>query len=166
MTPSDENRKSISSKFFPETNNTDKTKDMKKLITLTSTFRAITALAVAIGCAIIPTTTIAGSPQKEAMLQQAGFKIHAVTTARQKELLQALPNGQVSIVKQNGKTFYAFPDVAHNQVYTGTEAQYQAYKQVQLEASQQNGGVNIDPDPTGVRVNEFDGFGPLGGDER
>jgi len=24
----------------------------------------------------------------------------------------------------------------------------------------------IDPDPHGIRVNEFDGFGPLGGDER
>jgi len=56
--------------------------------------------------------------------------------------------------------------VAHNQVYTGTEAQYQAYKQVQLEASQQYRGLNIDPDPHGIRVNEFDGFGPLGGDER
>ena len=166
MTPSDENRKNISSEFFPETNNTDKTKDMKKLLTLTTALRGVAALAVAIGCASIPTTTIAGSPEKEVMLQQAGFKTHAVTTARQKELLQALPNGHVSIVKQNGKTFYAFPDVAHNQVYTGTEAQYQAYKQVQLEASQQNRGINIDPDPHGIRVNQFDGFGPLGGDER
>ena len=139
---------------------------MKKLITLTSTLRAITALAVAIGCASIPTTTIAGSPQKEVMLQQAGFKIHAVTTARQKELLQALPKGHVSIVQHDGKTYYAFPDAAHNQVYTGTEAQYQAYKQVQLEASQQYRGLNIDPDPHGIRVNQFDGFGPLGGDER
>jgi len=166
MTPSDENRKSISSELFPETNNTDKTKHMKELITLTSTFRAITALAVAIGCAIIPTTTIAGSPQKEAMLQQAGFTSHAVSTARQKELLQALPEGQVSIVKHNGKTYYAFPDAAHNLVYTGTEAQYQAYKQAQMQASIQNRGLNVDPDPQGIAINEFDGFGPLGGDER
>jgi len=139
---------------------------MKKLITLTSVLRTVAALAIAIGCASTTTTTIAGSPQKEVMLQQAGFKVHAVTTARQKELLRALPAGKVSIVKQNGKTFYAFPDVAHNQVYTGNQAQYQAYKQVQLEASQQYRGLNIDPDPHGIRVNEFDGFGPLGGDER
>ena len=139
---------------------------MKKLITLTSVLRTVAALAIAIGCASTTTTTIAGSPQKEVMLQQAGFKVHAVTTARQKELLQALPNGHVSMVKHNGKTFYAFPDVAHNQVYTGTEAQYQAYKQAQLQASIQNRGLNIDPDPHGIRINEFDGFGPLGGDER
>ena len=139
---------------------------MKKLITLTSVLRTVAALAIAIGCASTTTTTIAGSPQKEVMLQQAGFKVHAVTTARQKELLRALPAGKVSIVKQTGKTFYAFPDVAHNQVYTGNQARYQAYKQVQLEASQQYRGLNVDPDPHGIRVNEFDGFGPLGGDER
>src|SRR5438552_17742349 len=139
---------------------------MKKLITLRSALRAVAALTVVIGCASTTTTAIAAPPQKEVMLQQAGFKIHAVTTARQKELLQALPKGHVSIVQHDGKTYYAFPDAAHNQVYTGTEAQYQAYKQVQLEASQQNRGINIDPDPHGIRVNQFDGFGPLGGDER
>jgi hypothetical protein len=139
---------------------------MKKLITLTSVLRTVAALAIAIGCASTTTTTIAAPPQKEVMLQQAGFKTHTVTTARQKELLRALPAGKVSIVKHNGKTFYAFPDVAHNHVYTGNQAQYQAYKQVQTEASQQYRGLNVDPDPHGIRVNEFDGFGPLGGDER
>ena len=139
---------------------------MKKLITLRSALRAIAALTVVIGCASTTTTTIAAPPQKEVMLQQAGFKTHAVTTARQKEHLQALPEGKVSIVMQNGKTFYAYPDVAHNQVYTGTEAQYQAYKQAQLQASIQNRGLNVDPDPHGIAINEFDGFGPLGGDER
>jgi len=94
------------------------------------------------------------------MLQQAGFKAHTVTTARQKELLRALPEGKVSIVQHNGKTFYAYPDVAHNQVYTGNRAQYQVYKQAQVQASQQNLGLNVDPDPHGVRVNEFDGWGP------
>ena len=139
---------------------------MKKLINLRSVLRAIAALAVAIGCASTTTTTIAAPPQKEVMLQQAGFKTHTVTTARQKEHLQALPEGKVSIVQQNGKTFYAYPDAAHNLVYTGTEAQYQAYKQAQLQASIQNRGLNVDPDPHGIAINEFDGFGPLGGDER
>ena len=139
---------------------------MKKLITLTTVPCTVAALAIAIGCVTTTTTAIAEQPQKEVMLQQAGFKTHMVTTARQKEHLQALPEGKVSIVMQNGKTFYAYPDVAHNRVYTGNEAQYQAYKQAQLQASVQNRGLNVDPDPHGIRVNEFDGFGPLGGDER
>jgi len=47
------------------------------------------------------------------MLQQAGFKTHMVTTARQKEHLRALPEGKVSIVKcRMEKPFYAYPDVA------------------------------------------------------
>ena len=139
---------------------------MKKLINLRSVLRAIAALTVVIGCATTTTTAVAEQPQKEVMLQQAGFKTHTVTTARQKEHLRALPEGKVSIVMQNGKTFYAYPDVAHNTVYTGTEAQYQAYKQAQLQASIQNRGLNVDPDPHGIAINEFDGFGPLGGDER
>jgi len=133
---------------------------MKKLLTLTSVLRAIAALTVAIGCASTTTTTTAAPPHKQVMLQQAGFKTQKVTTARQKELLRALPEGKVSIVQHNGKSFYAYPDAAHNLIYTGNQAQYQAYKQVQLEASRQNRGLNIDPDPHGIRVNEFDGWGP------
>src|SRR5205823_4657015 len=109
---------------------------------------------------------IAAPPQKDVMLQQAGFKSHTVTTARQKEHLRALPEGKVSIVMHNGQTFYAYPDAAHNLVYTGTEAQYQAYKQAQLQASMQNRRLYVDPVPQGIRINELDGFGPLGGDER
>jgi hypothetical protein len=136
---------------------------MKKLLTLTSVLATVTIVMV---CVSTTTTAIAAPPQKEVMLQQAGFKTHTVTTARQKEHLRALPEGKVSIVTQNGKAFYAYPDVAHNEVYTGNEAQYQAYKQAQLQASIQNRGLNVDPDPHGIRINEFDGFGPLGGDER
>jgi hypothetical protein len=138
---------------------------MKKLITLTGVLW-VAALTIVMVCVSTTTTAIAAPPQKEVMLQQAGFKIHAVTTARQKQHLQALPAGKVSIVMNNGKTFYAYPDPAHSLIYTGNEAQYQAYKQVQLEASRQSRGLNIDPDPHDIRINEFNEFGPLGGDER
>jgi hypothetical protein len=151
--------------IFPGTNKTGKRKYMKKLLTLTSVLR-VAALTSVIACVGAATTSIAAPPQREVMLQQAGFKTHAVTTAGQKQHLQALPAGKVSIVQQNGRTFYAYPDAAHNLIYTGNEAQYQAYKQVQLEASRQNRGLNIDPDPHGIRINEFNEFGPLGGDER
>ena len=131
-----------------------------RLTTLTRIFRAAATLTFVIACAGITTTTIAAPPHKQVMLQQAGFKAHTVTTARQKELLRALPEGKVSIVQHNGKTFYAYPDVARNLIYSGNEAQYQAYKQAQLDASRQYRGLNVDPDPHGVRVNEFDGWGP------
>ena len=151
--------KGISSKFFAELT-TQTNKHMKKPINLTSILRAAVALSIVIACVITTTIAIAGPPQKEVMLQQAGFKTKVVTSRRQRELLQALPDGKVSIVQHNGQTFYAYPDAAHNLIYTGNQGQYQAYKQAQLLASRQNRGLNVDPDPHGIRVNEFDGWGP------
>ena len=73
--------------------------------------------------------------------------------------MQPPPAGQVLIVKQNGETFYADPDTIRNQVFTGYRVQYQAYKQAQLLASRQNPALNVHPDPHGVVVNEFVGWG-------
>jgi len=92
-----------------------------------------------------------------------------VSTARQWQYMQPPPAGQVFIVKQNGETFYADPDTIHDQVYTGYRVQDQVYKQAQLLASRQNPALNVHPDPHGVVVNEFDGWGrgpldPIDGD--
>ena len=129
---------------------------MKQLLSLTKVPTAVIALTLVIAVAGITRTAVAGPQQKETLLQQAGFKVQTVTTARQQELMRELPAGAICIVKHNGKSFYAFSDVAHKQIFTGNEAQYQAYK----EASRQASGLNIDPDPHGIRVNEFDGWGP------
>ena len=81
------------------------------------------------------------------------------TTGKQRLHMQALRRTG-SIVKQNGKTFYADPDTIHNRAYIGDRVQY---KQAQLLASRQNPALNVHPDPHGVVVNEFDGWipGPL-----
>jgi hypothetical protein len=81
-----------------------------------------------------------------------------VINAKQRLYMQPRSAGQILIVKQNAKTFYADPDTIHNQVYTGYRVQYQAYKQVQLLASRQNPALNVHPDPHGVVVNELDGW--------
>ena len=93
------------------------------------------------------------------MKRESGWT-DTVSTARQRQYMQPLPARQVLIVKQNGETFYADPDTIHHQVYTGNRVQYQAYKQAQLLASRQNPALNVHPDPHGVVVNEFDGWGP------
>ena len=92
------------------------------------------------------------------MKRESGSR-DTVTTPRQWQYMQPPPAGQVLIVKQNGETFYADPDTIHNQVYTGYRVQYQAYKQAQLLASRQNPALNVHPDPHGVVVNEFVGWG-------
>jgi len=154
-------RTPLNSYLFSTTDNTITTKRMKKiLITLTSVLFALAAVTFVTGCASTTTTTATGAPKKEDILQQAGFKTHTVATAKQRQQMQALPTGKVSIAKHHGKSFYAYPDVAHNQVYTGNRAQYQAYKQALVQASKQNQGINVDPDPHGVVINEFNGWGP------
>jgi hypothetical protein len=91
------------------------------------------------------------------MKRESGCR-DTVSTARQWQYMQPPPAGQG--VKQNGKTFYADPDTIHHQVYTGSRVQYQAYKQAQPLASRQNPALNVHPDPHGLVVNEFDGWGP------
>ena len=130
---------------------------MKKLFTLASALGVVTLMALIAGCETTSTANnmaVAKSP-KQMALTQAGFKTKTITTAKQKQQVQALPGGKVSLAKHNGKTFYVYPDVAHNQVYTGNRAQYKAYK-----ASARTAGINIDPDPHGIAINEFDGWGP------
>jgi hypothetical protein len=131
--------------------------NMKKLIIPSSVFGGVALMALITGCETTSTannTAVAKSP-KQMALTQAGFKTKTITTAKQKQQVQALPGGKVSLAKHNGKTFYVYPDVAHNQVYTGNRAQYKAYK-----ASARTAGINIDPDPHGIAINEFDGWGP------
>ena len=80
-----------------------------------------------------------------------------VTTPRQWQYTQPPPAGQVLIVKQNGEIFYADPDTI--QAYTRYRVQYQAYKQAQQLTSRQNPALIVHPDPHGVVVNEFVGWG-------
>src|SRR5262249_20570027 len=124
-----------------------------KLGSFTCAIGAGVVVTLVAGCA---TNTAGGNSQKQMALTQAGFKTHSITTDKQKQQVQSLPQDKVSLAKHRGKTFYVYPDLANNQVYTGNRAQYRTYKQV----AAQNQGININPDPTGVAVDEFDGWGP------
>jgi hypothetical protein len=95
---------------------------MKPILTPIKCISVIALLALAVGCA--------STKQTENMLSEAGFKIIADGTAQQQEQIKALPPGKVTVTKRNGKTYYVFPDVAHNQVYVGRQKQYEAYQQI------------------------------------
>jgi len=147
-------------------------------ITLRNVLGASALLTLLAACATTGSTT--ASPQKEAILAQAGFKTKTVTTAKQQQQVKALPAGKVSAVTLKGKTYFVYPDTAHNQIYVGNKAQYQSYKkarQAQVQQAQmQQANQQNNPAPTwtneiegpagGVKVEEFDGFGPLGGEMR
>src|SRR5438874_10270415 len=96
-----------------------------------SPFTLVLAVAIAMaGCA---TTTQTSTQSKESMLVAAGFKTITPKTAAQQQKLQKLPPGKIAMIKKAGKTYYVFPDVAHNQAYVGGPKQYQEYQQLRTE---------------------------------
>ncbi|MFZ3376410.1 MAG: hypothetical protein WA183_12725 [Chthoniobacterales bacterium] len=146
-----------------------KVKHMKKLLSLTTVLCAVATLTFVTGCASTATTTAAASPKKESMLQQAGFKTKIVTTPKQQQQVSALPAGKVSAVTYKGKLYYVYPTGKKDQIYVGKQAQYNAYKQaLKAQQGQQEmaGYADITGETAGpnhIEIQEFDGFGPLGG---
>ena len=87
---------------------------------------AIALLALGVGCSSMQTQS------KENLLIAAGFQVITPKTAAHQQKLQTLPPGKVTLVQKGGKTYYVFPDAAHNQAYVGGPTQYQAYQQLRL----------------------------------
>jgi len=73
------------------------------------------------------------SQDRESMLVASGFKVITPKTAAQKQKLQNLPTGTVTMLKKGKKTYYVFPDPAHNQAYVGGPKEYQAYQQLRAD---------------------------------
>jgi hypothetical protein len=82
-------------------------------------------LILAVGCTTAKHT--------ENMLSAAGFKVVVASTPRQEQKLKALPPDKITTVQRNGKTWYVFPDPAHNRIYLGTRREYQNYQQMILD---------------------------------
>ena len=82
-----------------------------------------------LGCATTQTST----QNRESMLVASGFKVITPKTAAQKQKLQNLPPGKVTMVQKSGKTYYIFPDPAHNQAYIGGPKQYRQYQQLRAD---------------------------------
>jgi hypothetical protein len=94
-------------------------------------FNLITAacLGLLLGCANTQTST----QNRESMLVASGFKVITPKTAAQKQKLQNLPPGKVTMIQKSGKTYYIFPDPAHNVAYVGGPKQYERYQQLRAE---------------------------------
>src|SRR4029453_1973785 len=105
----------------------EETKYMKQIIPF-NVMRVIAILALTVGCA---TTT--STENTESMLVASGFKVVTPKTGEQRANLQKLPRGNVDQINKGGKTYYVFPDAAHNQAYVGGPKQYQAYQKYRLE---------------------------------
>ena len=117
------------------TANVERTKNMKQIVSF-QMISALALLALTAGCA----TTQSSTQNKESMLVASGFKVITPKTAVQQQKLQALPPGKVAMIQKRGKTYYIFPDAAHNQAYVGGPKEYQAYQQLraQRQLAQEN----------------------------
>ena len=150
---------------------------MKKLLTLTNIAGAMASLALMAACQTTGTTQSA-TPQKEALLAQSGFRVITVTTTRQQQAINGIPQGRVSAVKFNGRLFYVFPTATKDKIYVGRQKQFDAYKQA-LTAQHashpsmaqmgeaQMAGQSLEPTletagPNHIEVQQFGGFGPMG----
>lgn len=102
---------------------------MKPLRYIFLTGVAVACTVLGIGCASTQTST----QNKESMLAASGFKTITPKTAAQQQKLQKLPQGKVTMIQKKGKTYYIFPDPAHNLAYVGGPRQYQQYQQLRAD---------------------------------
>src|SRR5438034_4793583 len=82
-----------------------------------------------VNCASTQTST----QNRESMLAASGFKTITPKTAAQQQKLQKLPTGKGTMVQKKGRTYYIFPDPAHNLAYVGGPKQYQQYQQLRAD---------------------------------
>ena len=85
--------------------------------------------ALLISCASTGTT----AQNRESMLVASGFKVITPKTAAQKQKLQNLPTGNVTMIKKGKKTYYVFPDPSHNLAYVGGPSEYRTYQQLRAD---------------------------------
>jgi hypothetical protein len=160
-----------SSQIFPhnEQSNPHKAEHMKKLLRLTGIVSAMAGLALMSACQTTGTSQAAS--QNEALLTQSGFKTIAVTTPKQQQAVSKLPQGTVSAVKHQGKTYYVYPSAAQDKIYVGKQTHVNTAKKAVAAQQGQPGQHTMNPAPTmtfqghgphQVVAQEFDGFGPMG----
>jgi hypothetical protein len=98
---------------------------MRSMSILFTCVSIIALLALAVGCA--------STKQTENLLTLAGFKPIAAKTVKQQQQLKALPPDKVTRIQRSGKTYYVFPDAAHNQAYVGSPKEYRNYQQIRSD---------------------------------
>jgi hypothetical protein len=109
---------------------------------------------------------------RENMLVASGFKVITPKTAAQKQKLQNLPPGKVTMIQKKGKSYYIFPDPAHNQAYVGGPTEYGAYQAARadnklakesLEQAEMYQDASMEWSVWGGWDAGLGSFGPMGG---
>jgi hypothetical protein len=101
----------------------------------------------------------AADTEHEQLLLSSGFKVKSASTARQRADVRALPDNEFTVVKQNGKTYYLYPDKKDNRLYAGDQYAYRAYQRYFKDKQLRAEGVFVVPrryenksDPRNVEI--------------
>lgn len=100
---------------------------MKRVATLVNLIGAVALIALAIACA--------SDKQTEDLLSAAGFKIVPADTPQRQANLKTLPANKTSMTTRDGKTYFIYPDPAHNVLYVGQQDQYNQYQKLRVESN-------------------------------
>ena len=84
------------------------------------------ATALGAGCASTPPP----APDLASQLSAVGFKAVPATTRQQQEHLQSLTPGTVTAWQRTGKLYHVYPDPSRNQIYVGTQKEYDAFRRL------------------------------------
>ncbi len=98
---------------------------------LMSVTKSVVLLATVSGLQIWATQLQANTPadtRVKQALETSGFKVEPAATRAQREQLRALPEHQITMVKQNGTAYYLYPDKRDGRLYAGD---YYAYRSFQ-----------------------------------
>jgi hypothetical protein len=90
-------------------------------------FTLVALIEFGVGAATESNAAVADT-QVEQVLLTSGFKVKAAKTPAQRAQLRAMPDDQFTMVKQDGNTYYLYPDKKDNRLYAGDQYAYRAYQ--------------------------------------
>jgi len=91
------------------------------------------------------TKAAAADTEQEQALLYSGFNVKSAKTAGQRAQVRALPGNEFTVVKQNGNTYYLYPDKKDNRLYAGDQYAYRAYQQYVKDKKLRAEGVFVRP---------------------
>jgi hypothetical protein len=118
---------------------------------------AVIALIAFMG--ICQSNAAVADTEQERVLLNSGFKVKSADSTARRAQIRALPDDQFTMVKQDGKTYYLYPDKKDHRLYAGDEYAYRAYQRYFKDKDLRAQGVFVRPlhwenksDPKNVEV--------------
>jgi len=111
-----------------------------------------------LGGATQSNAAVADTAQEQVLLT-SGFNVKSANAPGQRAQIRALPDNQFTMVKQEGKIYYLYPDKKDNRLYAGDQYAYRAYERYFKDKNLRAQGIFVYPlkwdnksDPKNIKV--------------